>query len=331
MSETIVDTERVFDARRRIVIIGGVVPMVIALATALFALSWISELPDPVAIHWGPNGVDGYGPAAIMIAMPAGIIVAFAVFAVISSWKVSPDGRLLSGQKLMVVTSVWLGALLSVTLGGSLYIQRGLVDASQSPDVGPWMLGGLAAGFALSVGAWFLLPAMTRVPLSASEAAPLDVTDTERVAWSRTVTITPVAWWVIGLGLVVTIVATGLTVAVGRGWPIALAVLAILVLFVIVTVEWRVTTDRRGLRVRSAAGWPRITIPVADMTAVRAVHVEPVAEFGGWGWRWDGAGRSGIIMRAGDAIEVTKTNGKRFVVTVPDAATGASVLSAHIR
>lgn len=331
MRQTAVETERVFDARRRILVIGGVIPVVISVVTALIALTWLPELPDPVAIHWGPSGVDGFGPAAVMIIMPAAITIAFAVFAVISSWKVSPQGLLLSGQKLMVVTSLWLSVLLSVTMGGSLYIQRGLADASDSPDVLPWMLAGLAVGVLLSVGAWFALPAMTRVPLPSAVAAPIDVTETERVAWSRTVSIAPAAWWVIGVGLAVSLIAVVATVLTNTAAWIAAIVFVFISLFVVVSVAWRVTADRRGLIVRSAAGWPRVTVPVSDIASVQAVQVNPVAEFGGWGWRWDAAGRSGVIMRAGDAIEVTRSNGKRFVVTVPDAATAASVLSAHIR
>src|SRR5690606_29015010 len=97
-----VDSEKVFSARRRIVLIGGVAPVLIALTTTLSALTWMPELPDPVAVHWGTEGVDGYGSAWIAIILPLAITLAFAVFAVLSSWKVAPDGRLLSGQKLVV-------------------------------------------------------------------------------------------------------------------------------------------------------------------------------------------------------------------------------------
>lgn len=331
MTEITVDTERIFAARRRILVIGGVIPVVMSVVAALITLTWLPELPDPVATHWGPGGVDGYGPAAIMIALPAAITIAFAAFAVFSSWKVSPRGLLLSGQKLMVVTSVWLSALLSVTMGGSLYIQRGLADASDSPDVLPWMLAGLVAGLVLATGAWFALPAMTRVPLSSAAAAPIDVTDTERVAWSRTVTITPAAWWVIGVGLAVALGAVVITVVVDTWSIVAIVLFVAIAAFVVGSAAWRVTADRRGLTVRSAVGWPQITIPTAQIASAQAVQINPLAEFGGWGYRWDAAGRSGVIMRTGDAIEVTKQNGKRFVVTVPDAATAASVLSAHIR
>lgn len=329
-TEPATDAERVYRARRRIVIVGGILPIVIAVVTALVSLTWLPELPDPVAMHWGSGGPDGFGHAAIMIALPAGIILAFAIFAVVTSWKLTADGRLLAGQRLLIVTSLWLSALLSVTMGGSLFIQRGLSDASQAGDVGPWMLGGLALGTALAAGAWFLLPPVTRVPL-ATESAPLPVAPTERVAWSRTITIAPAAWWAIGVGLAAALAGVVVTAIMGTAWVLALIAFVVIALFVVGTVAWRATADGRGLTVRSAVGWPSFTVPVAEIVSVRAVHVDAVAEFGGWGFRWDGAGRSGVIVRSGDAIEVERTSGKRFVVTVPDAATAASVLSGHIR
>lgn len=324
------EVERVYGARRRIVIVGGILPVLIALATAAIALTWLPELPDPVATHWSAGGPDGFGPAAIMIVLPAGLSIAFAVFAVLSSWKVTTDGRLLAGQKLMVVTSLWLSCLLSVTMAGSLHVQRGLTDAANAPDVAPWLLGGISLGTVLAAAAWFVLPRVTRVPL-ASKAQPLPVASTERVAWSRTIRLTPVAWWVIGVGLAAALAAVMVTAISGTAWVIALVVFGVISVFVALTVAWRVTVDRRGLRVRSAVGWPSFVIPVDEIASVRAVHVDAIREFGGWGFRWDGADRSGVILGAGDAIEVERVNGRRFVVTVPDAATGAGVLSAHIR
>jgi hypothetical protein len=73
-----------------------------------------------------------------------------------------------------------------------------------------------------------------------------------------------------------------------------------------------------------------VVIPLGDIREVNAVQVSPTAEFGGWGWRMDGTGRSGIIMRAGSAVQVTRASGKKFVVTVDDADTAASVLAALI-
>jgi len=56
--------------------------------------------------------------------------------------------------------------------------------------------------------------------------------------------------------------------------------------------------------------------------------VQPMGELGGYGVR-SAPGRFGVVLRAGDALDVTRRNGKRFTVSVPDAATAAGVLRAY--
>jgi len=53
-----------------------------------------------------------------------------------------------------------------------------------------------------------------------------------------------------------------------------------------------------------------------------------VREFGGWGVRTSVAtGATGVVLRSGEAIEIHRTGGRRFLVTVDDAATGAALLA----
>ncbi|MNY73206.1 hypothetical protein D3C86_2119390 [compost metagenome] len=55
-----------------------------------------------------------------------------------------------------------------------------------------------------------------------------------------------------------------------------------------------------------------------------------MGEFGGWGLRLSTDRRFGVVLRSGEAIEVLRRSGKRFVVTVEDAATGAALLEALV-
>ncbi|NEE44119.1 DUF1648 domain-containing protein, partial [Streptomyces sp. SID8455] len=50
------------------------------------------------------------------------------------------------------------------------------------------------------------------------------------------------------------------------------------------------------------------------------------AEFGGWGYRIR-PGRTGFIVRSGEAIVARQANGREFAVTVEDSATGAALLN----
>src|SRR5690606_23129821 len=46
-----------------------VVPLVVMVATVALALSWRDRLPDPVASHWGPDGVDGASSFAGLVSI----------------------------------------------------------------------------------------------------------------------------------------------------------------------------------------------------------------------------------------------------------------------
>ena len=265
------------NTHRRMILVGGVLPTVVALAAAIVMFSWLSELPEVIATHWGPSGPDGFGSPWVAILMPLGLTVAYALFVLILSWKLR-DGALLVNQKAVLASVAFISGLLSVGITGTVYVQRGLEDAALAPDAGWWMLVGAGAGLAFGTIAWFLLPAAGAVVDDGIEAPPLELRADEIAVWSQRV----------------------------RGL-------------------WRVTAGPAGLSVTGLA--VRKFLPAESIQSVRVVQVSPVPEFGGWGYRISLDGRVGLVLRTGEAIEVTHSGGKRFVVTVDDAATGASVLS----
>src|SRR5690554_5305942 len=328
-THTVTGAEARTTHRRRLVLIRGVIPVAIATIGAAVMISWIPDLPDPIAVHWSGSGPDGFGPAWPIVLLPLGLVVAFSVFAVMISWKPTMNGLLTGSQKLVLVTSIWLSTLLSIGIGGSDFIQRGLEDATQADDVGWFLLAGALGGMLLAAPAWFLLPATDPSPHTAIDPEPLELHETERVSWTRTVLVAPAALVIAVVALCGAIAAVIITAtAAPEGVWFAVASLAFVTLLLLGSGSWRVSADRRGLVVRSSLGWPRVTIPLSEIRAVQVADVNPTADFGGWGWRWDVAGRSGIIMRRGSAIQVTRASGKKFVVTVDDAATGAAVLAA---
>lgn len=156
----------------------------------------------------------------------------------------------------------------------------------------------------------------------------------ERAVWTRTVTISRVALLVVGIGLAA---ALALLVALlwtmpgaeGRGiLSLAMGVLVLATILVGVMTVFRVRVDDRGFEVRSAVGWPRKRIPREQIRSAAVVHVHPMGDYAGWGWRYGIGAGWGVIMRAGEAIRIMQENGKTFTVTVDDAETGASLLNA---
>ena len=314
---------------RRFVVIGGVVPVLIALASMILMITWIPELPDPVATHWNGSGADGFGSAWTLVLIPLGITVLFCAIALGSLLSARSTGRPGLNQKFVVVMGVWLSVLLSIGVAGSVAMQRGLADAADAGDPGLWLLIGAGIGLVVAGIAWLILPAADASLPDGEEPAIIRLAPSERVSWSRSARVSTGVLIVISAAiliatasLVATAISSGGTALIGMG-----ALVLVLVVAATTTV-WRVSVDRRGLVVRSVLGWPRVTVPVSEIRTVHVVDVVPMADFGGWGYRFGVQGRRGIILRGGEAIEVTKTNGTRFVVTVDDARTGAGVLLA---
>jgi hypothetical protein len=113
---------------------------------------------------------------------------------------------------------------------------------------------------------------------------------------------------------------------------IASAYLLLVVLLVAVVIAGslyaRVWVDERRLTVRGPLGFPAYTVPLAEVAAVDVVEVSALGEYGGFGWRLGRRQRFGAIFRSGEALQVTRGDGRRFVVTVRGAAEAAGLLTA---
>jgi hypothetical protein len=319
---------RAAETRRRAFAVGVLLPVVLTGLAAVLAASWVPDLPDPVAVHWAGDTPDGFGSVWLFVLMPIGICGLFGTFLLIAAARPTPAGLLTASQKFTLVTSTWMAGLLSVGFSGTLWVQRGLDDAADASGGAIWMLWGLLAGFAVAVPAWFVLPKADTSGAAGERPEPIVPRSSELVTWSRAITLARgprllvaavlIAELIVGIAVGASGAAGGLTI---------LAMTAVLLLVAVATFSWRVTVDRRGLVVRSVLGWPRVSVPLDQVRDVEVVDVQPVADFGGWGWRYGPGGRSAIVLRGGAAIQVTRSNGKRFVVPVEDASTGAGVLA----
>lgn len=191
------------------------------------------------------------------------------------------------------------------------------------------MLLGATVGIVLAVVVWFLLPPGETVTEEGRAPRPVAVESGERIVWTRNARLGTAGIVVILSTLAVVAILLLFVTLSGRVLPwIVVVILALVAVLFATTTWWRVTIDHRGMLVSGALGWPRKFIPLAEVAAVDVVDVHPARDFGGWGWRTGGRKRSGIILRPGEGIEVTQSNGTTFVVTVDDASTGAGVLEA---
>lgn len=321
--------------------VGVILPLALIALATIVVLAWLPDVPEPAAIHWGLDGADGFGPRwtplALLIGLGGGTVLLFALIALFShrlpqkgAAAPIPQPQWSATARLLGAVSLGTAGMLAMLAIASTAAQRGLTDAADAADITPWVPVLLLVMLGLAVAGWFLQPSVPVLPDSSGAAAtPLPLAEHERAVWMKTVTVARTGQVVLGIGVFVVVAMSVLLLAQGiaAGW-IAAGVALVLVVLVSTGLTFRVRASAAGLRVRSVAGWPRVEILPAEIASARAVQVDPFAEFGGWGYRFGMDGRRGIVLRKGDALEVTRTNGRVFVVTVDDAATAASVLAA---
>ena len=309
----------------------------IGLVTGLFALglaaaAWMataaSRLPEPMASHWGPSGVDGYmsvwGNAGIAVFVGGGS------GALISGLSVLTRGYSAFTARLGVGFGVGFGLLITGLAVAVAAGQLDLADASQAEISGPVMWASAVAGcIAGGLCGWLYRPAdVDRTPSPDTQAADAAAAsedsslaaDARRNAASREslaikVSMGPVSWLLsLGTGAVVALSLVFIHPALALlGLPAA----ALLWIFCSGTV----VVDDAGTRVLAGGFWKLMPLSHKE---VRSASVEDIQamDFGGWGYRISGAG-TGFIMRSGPALVLTAGNKQRFVFSMPDAETAA--------
>ncbi|QJY45362.1 DUF1648 domain-containing protein [Pseudonocardia broussonetiae] len=292
-------------------------------ACALLVLA-ADRLPDPVASHFALDGTaDGYTGRVALLAVQIGLAlfltVLFGLLAGSARGARSATGP--DGGRLTVGLSWAVAALVGVITCAAAAANLDLADAADAVLEPWWLAAGLVAGAAVGWVVHRLTPASPTAAPAAPAAVPaVELGDTERASWSRTVVSRPLA----GLGAALLLGAAALGPV---GAPlVAVVALAAAGLLVAATSAVRVTVDRRGLRVGlGPVGWPRIVVPLSDVASAMVDDVS-AAEFGGWGYRVVPGG-SGVVLRSGPALVVVRRSGRRFAVTVDDPQTAAGLLN----
>lgn len=311
-------------ARRAFLIVGLVAPIVVAVVALIPILIWLPELPDQVVTHWGADGPDGFGSPTmyawmqVIIGVGTPLLLALPVLAVArDAW--GPVGR------FMGALSLGFAAFISIAMAGSVAMQRG--DGALD-GIGIVLAASTTGMLVLGVLGWFLQPrVIVRAPAAA--ASRLDLAPGERAAWFGTVAIGRAGGIILAVAVLIMVCSAVWMLAASEllGFWITAGVALLVSALVAATFVFRVRISAAGLRVRSLLGWPRWDVPASDITDVQVVEVDPMTEFGGWGVRIGLDGRMGVVLRAGEGIQVTRRKGRPFVVTVDDATTAASVLN----
>ncbi|MFI0739097.1 hypothetical protein ACH4PU_13555 [Streptomyces sp. NPDC021100] len=296
------------------------------LAAAVFLLLFErrrDRLPDRLATHFSGSGrADGFTATGSFASEGLVLVLSLAVlFAALAYFL---ELEVLSWRAL-TATAYAVAALI-----GSLMVWTVLCNASAAtPDdarlgldtLVTTLLAALVAGVLGILLAGLTAPRPRQTVTAATTAAPrLPLGPTEGAVWTRAVVSRPL----LGLGVALLAVAAGFGFA--GGWTSGLG-MAVGALLVLPLSGARVAVDRHGLTVTPLwAPRPRLRVGLDRVGSADGRALDAFREFGGWGYRVR-SGRSGFVLRSGDALVVRLTGGGEFVVTVDDAATAAALLN----
>jgi hypothetical protein len=274
----------------------------------------LPNLPSEVAIHWGADGTaDGSAPVW-MILFVAGLCIAVGVLLSIQ-FRINSE----PSMEAFAILGMMGGLALAVTLLTAV-ANWGIADWQDAASLSVWSI---VAVFVIPMIGLFVGIVMGRVwypikdlPVSraGSDVEMTEIAKGERVSWVGRARVRWLSLTMFGFALVFLFVFPDL--------PLWILLPLIGLGLVFTQVEANVTND--GLKIR-LGGLPVRRIAIDAISSARAIDLEP-AEWGGWGWRF-APGRSAIVLRRGDALEVTFNDGKRFAITVDTPGEGAALLN----
>lgn len=311
-------------------VVAVALPITLTAITLGSIVAWRGDLPDPVAIHWGGSGgPDGFGSLATVFVLSLVLGIGVPGLVAITTLPMLLRGARSASFRVMGSIAAGISVLGAVLNTWSISMQRGLADAHDGPSVWPALAAAFIAAIAVGVAAWYFQPRQAAETQGLQHGAPLDLGTGERAVWMQTIALArPFAalLYAVVAGLALGAAAFWAQGTTSEAWTFVGAS-AFVALVVAATTTFHVKVDETGVSVVSALGIPRVGVALADVADAGVTRVNGFAEYGGWGIR-QRPRVLGVIMRNGEALEVTRRNGKRFVVTVHDAPTAAALLMA---
>ncbi|WP_433612529.1 DUF1648 domain-containing protein [Prescottella agglutinans] len=307
---------------------GALVAPVVAAAGAVVTLTaWSGDLPDPVAIHFGPGGVaDGFASRTVAQWSPL-LGVAFAV--PLGGILLLLTRRDMRAARMGAATASGTGTAVALLPVGMLAAQRDLVDAAAATFGAWWLVPVVLVGIAAAVAG----SALVGRPASAvtetappSDAARMDLTDTETVMWTGTAAMP--RWLAAVLALVPIVIVVSVVWATSADAVPMLLVAAVVgaLLMGLALAPVHVVVDGRGLETRYVLTGGRRRIPLDEIARADVVKIGLINRYGGIGYRV-GPDGVGLLVRPGAALRVTRGDGSKFTVTVDGADQAAAVLN----
>lgn len=277
------------------------------------------EVPDPLPTHWNLRGqADDSTPLlALFIAT-----LAMSVLLTVLTWLALRQSRQQRSDRMLVTAASW-AAWLAATV---FLVPMGISNrAGSTADVGIGAAAVLAVPLVPTVVSglvWALQRVVVeRPPANRDPASPIHLRAGERVTWvgrssSGRMLLGAAVLLIVAVFLVFTL------------WPVAnLLAFVALVLFWMHVVTVRV--DDAALTVAwGPARWPRILVPMEQITGARSEDIEPL-RWGGWGYRATFRGTSAVTRR-GPGLVVGRRDRTPLAVTVDHPERAADLVDALV-
>lgn len=313
-------------------------PRTVALATSLLVAAlaivpalvmWArrDEFPARVATHWGASGQPDDWTSLGAALVTAGVLTLVMPLVLLAL------GAAMRAIRELAALALGMAVFLAGVSQGATWAQRG-TDGSGQISIARVLGGALVAALLVGIAAWLVLAGVAapepRLPGGRTPtAAPLDLPDGARVAWFGGVRVARGPLVFAGTVLVVALALDAwLWLRVDRGIAAVVLLVTLVAALGLAMFASRVTIDQRGVRL-SALGVPFVRIPLAAITGASVdPHVEPLGNYGGWGWRLGHDGRSsGLVTSAGEGLVVQRGDQRDLVVTIDRADEAAAVLA----
>jgi hypothetical protein len=316
--------------KRLVLVVLG--PLAVVGTLIAYAAQTAATQPERVATHWDLSGApDGSSPMLAFVATTTAVAIA--------GWLPLLAQALRDGARELTVAPIAWAVVSFAVAVGVLVLSANAGAESWRQARGLGLLEALVPMVAAALGAAtaLLLERDRAVRHAAGAVAPAQIGaasvglgDAERAVWSRRASsrVNRTAALLAGVAL------GGAAVLTSGPERIVLAVLAVLMVAALAVVsEAEVRVDSRGLTVALGPfGAPRLHVPLAAIVQVEHLGVDPW-QWGGWGYRklLRRRATTAVVMRGGDGLRVVTTAGRELVVTVPDARTGAGLLTDLVR
>ncbi len=294
----------------RKLVLGAIPAIMLGAIVAPLVIYW-SNLPNPMATHWGLSGQpNGHMSPTLLLLVMGGIFIA--IWAAI--WRVTR--RIPYDLPSFAAGLLGVGGLLAAVQWIVVLANRNQTDWTEAGTFnGLHLILVLVAAIGFGYVGWKLAGDSAQAAARGVDGPTIDLAATETAIWSGS-----------GRGPLLIAIGAVVVIAAIAMWSWTSLALLIVAVIVLLFAEVRATVSDRGVAI--SLGWLGIPSWVIPMARIRGAEVEDVSpmSYGGWGYRLR-PGVKALVVRGGPGLRLVREDEADLVLTVDDPETGAGLIN----